>query len=192
MYIYLTFVSCAGKANNFPGPSKVCPGFVRTIFFLWALFCKTSGLHLVFAFVARKGGKGKTTQVHKPCATSCLCCLTQRLWDSPKQGLISSKLWPLTIPSGLEMPTLQERKVLQSIHSPKSQHTCPARHSLMSVKISTVANGLLELEKSTINTFTNICPSITPQNKIPGKTVGNKTLMDKGRMPFQWNPRILV
>lgn len=41
VYIYLTVLSYADEANNFPAPSKLCPGLVRTIFFLWALFCKT-------------------------------------------------------------------------------------------------------------------------------------------------------
>lgn len=56
VYIYLTVLSYTDQANNFPGPSEVCPGFVRTILFF---SCKNSDLHLIFALVARKRGKRK-------------------------------------------------------------------------------------------------------------------------------------
>lgn len=117
VYIYLTVVSYANGANNSAAASEVCPDLVRTIVFLWALFCKTSDLLPLFA---RKGGKELTTQLQKPRTTTYQCSSTQRLSDGPKQGLTSLKLWPLAIPARSGNMNALERKVLQSIHTSKT------------------------------------------------------------------------
>lgn len=174
VYIYLTVLSYTDQANNFPGPSEVCPGFVRTIFFF---SCKNSDLHLIFALVARKRGKRKNCP-----NTQTMCYKLSVLFDIKTLGQSKTGI------NFFETLTSEQSPQVWKYQHSRNEKFCSAftaqNHNIpvlygCSVKISIV---LLDSEKSTINTPTNICPSITLQNKIPGKTVGSKTLMDGDRI----------